>query len=177
MCRSVKNLVEKVLAAVRRVWAKVRKFLAVLIVVAAIFFPYLWPLVSAYLPAAVVTFVTATFAATGTLFATTWGGFVLRGLIAFGVAHIVSAEGAQAAADLLGDAVRSGVEAVASVTGSAAGGLLDALSSNPLFLIGAGVAIWYLFFREKDKTVIIERPEPVTDNVAPIGDGQERSYA
>lgn len=151
MCKGVKSLVNKVIDVVKSAWRSIRKFVAVLIVFAAIFFPYLWPLVASYLPAGLVTFVTASFpAATSIVFSVSWEAMALRGVIGFATASIVSSEGAAKAAEIVSGAVKDTVKFVSDVAAGAAGGVVDSFLEQPLFWAVAATALFFALRRGSD---------------------------
>lgn len=183
MCKGVKNLVNKVVDVVKSAWRSIRKFVAVLIVFAAIFFPYLWPLVASYLPAGLVTFVTASFpAATSVLFSVSWEAMALRGIVGFATASIVSSEGAAKAAALVTDAVKDTVKFVSDVAAGAAGGVVESFLEQPLFWVAAAALLYFAMRRGDDgrrgyEVFIGSKDESKTDKADKVDSGPPRPLA
>lgn len=153
MCSGVRNIVSAVIGAVKKVWNFIRKYLAILIVIVAIFFPLLWPMIAAYLPAAWVTAINAALAGSTVWGATSmfsWSALAIRGIVGLGFAYLIDSETAGDIVDKIGDVVGSVGGAIGGIIGGAVGGVASGLFSSPVgFLIIGGAALYFLT-RKKD---------------------------
>lgn len=182
MCSGVKNIISSVVRAVKKVWDFVRKYLAIIVFVIALFFPVLWPMVSTYLPASIVAVMNAAVAGSaiwGTA-AWSWTALAVRGLVGLGFAYFLSSDAASAIVDKLADVGGFLTESVVEVGTSVVGGVASGLLSSPFgwAIIGVGL---YLLLRSKEdqNTLLIARKDedkkpveqPAKQDVIKLSDG------
>lgn len=120
----------------KKLWAKLRKWLAILLVILAVVF-LIWGLLI-YVGALAATSITIAGVSVGI----TTASAVAIGAIALSGAFLVDDEAAQGAVDKVGGAVGSAAGAVGSVVGDAVGGLAGGLLSSPwIWAIGIGAFV------------------------------------
>lgn len=146
MCSGVKKVISAVVKAIKKVWDVIRKYIAYIAFFAILFFPYLLPFVTAYLPAGLVALVSGTVLTASTFTALAW-----RAVIGLAVAFVFSSEGAAEIVDKVSDVVSKTVEGVTEVAGSAAEGLASGIMSSPFALVAIGIGLWWLLSRDDEE--------------------------
>lgn len=123
----------------KKIWAKLRKFLAILLVILAVVF-LVWGLLI-YVGALAATSVVVG----GVTVGITTASAVAIGAVALSGAFLVDDDAAQSAVDKVGGAVGDAAGAVGGVVGDAVGGLAGGLFSSPwVWLVGGGLLLWSL---------------------------------
>jgi len=153
MCSGVQGIIDSVIQAVRKVWDFVRKYLAIIIFVVAICFPYVWPLVASYLPAGVAAAIEA-----ATVASATWGAtatsltaLAIRGVVGLGFAFLLDSETATEIVDKVVDIAKSVASAATSVIDGVVGTVATSLFSSPLGIALIGIAgFWLLGSGKRD---------------------------
>lgn len=126
--------------------------LTIIIVIIAIFAPYLVPLFAAFLPAWLATLLTFIAANWIYLLAVVWGlGFLLDpdGTI----------EQVERVAEILADAAST----IGGAIGTVAGGLFSGLFSSPIGIGLLAFGAWYFFLRKKDTPTLIAQDGDQSD--------------
>lgn len=121
----------------KKLWSMIKKVLVYIAIACAVFL-FLW----------------AVFASGGALltvlgFTLTATQAVVAGLALLTGAFLIDEDTAKSAVDSIADAVQSATEAVTTVTASAATGVLDGLTSSPIFWVAIAVGAVYLFGSNK----------------------------
>lgn len=168
MCSGVKSLISTVVTAVKKVWDFVRKYLAIIVFVIALFFPVLWPMVSTYLPASIVAAMNAAVVGSaiwGTA-AWSWTALAIRGLVGLGFAYFLSSDAASAIVDKLADVGGFLTESVVEIGTSVVGGVASGLLSSPVGWAIIGLGLYFLLSGRKDQNTLLitkedEKEKPV----------------
>lgn len=169
MCSASKSVVKAVIGVIRKVWNVIRKYVAYIAFFVILFFPYLWPMIEAYLPTAIATtlssFASGTFLVANTLTALAW-----RGVVGLAIASLLSSEAGAEIAERAAKVVGSTAAAAAAVAGAAAGGALEGLtglSTGSLLALAGGGFLLYLYLtrdrsaetEERDTVVQARKPD------------------
>lgn len=157
MCSGVKSLISTVVTAVKKVWDFVRKYLAIIVFVIALFFPVLWPMVSTYLPASIVAAMNAAVVGSaiwGTA-AWSWTALAVRGLVGLGFAYFLSSDAASAIVDKLADVGGFLTESVVEIGTSVVGGVASGLLSSPVGWAIIGLGLYFLLSGGKDQNTLL----------------------
>lgn len=175
MCKAAKSVIAAVVKAVKKVWDVVRKYIAYIAFFVILFFPYVWPFISAYLPAAFVTGVNAltagTFLTMSTLKALAW-----RAVVGLGAAFLFSSEGARDIVDKATDVVGGTLQGVTEVIGEGASSVVAGILSNPWAFVAIGVGLYLLLGRGRTEVAVVapaEEEQPEKDSYGP----RDRAYA
>lgn len=157
MCGSAKKVFKKVASLVRKVWAVIRKYLAYIVFVVALFFPVVWPMIAAYLPAGIVAGITSITAGT-IMTSSTLAAFAWRGVVGLALAYILSSEGADDIVGAVKKTTDKVIGAVGEMTSSAVGSTISTLLKSPWVLAAAGGTLFFLLARgKKENKVVIEQ--------------------
>lgn len=146
MCSGVKSLISSVVKAVKKIWDFVRKYLAIIIFIIALFFPVLWPMVATYLPASIVAVINAAVAGSAIWgsAAWSWTALALRGLVGLGFAYLLSSDAASAIVDKIADVGGFLTESVVEIGSSVVGGAVSGLFSSPWAWVALGIGLFIL---------------------------------
>lgn len=154
MCKAVKSVIAAVVKAVKKAWNIVRKYIAYIAFFVTLFFPYVWPFISAYLPAGFVMGVNAltagTFLTMSTLKALAW-----RAVVGLAAAFLFSSDAAEEIVDKASDVVGGTLRGITEVAGGAVGGVAEGVLSNPWALVAIGVGLFFLLRRSSREDVIV----------------------
>lgn len=175
-------MISSVVSAVKKVWDFVRKYLAIIVFVIALFFPVLWPMVATYLPASIVAVMNAAVAGSaiwGTA-AWSWTALAVRGMVGLGFTYLLSSDAAGAIVDKLADVGGFLTESVAEIGASAIGGAASGLLSSPVGWAIIGLGLYLLIRRREDQNTLLITQEdekekqveqPAKQDVIELSDG------
>lgn len=152
MCSGVKGVFDAVSNFISKVWNAVKKYLVYIIIVAAIFYPFLIPFLQTTLSPAL--YAALTEAAAGTIWASAtaggWYGFVIRAIVGFAIGYLVDEETTDEVVAAVTEAAKNTAEAVTGVLVGVTGGVVSGLFSSPWVVLGAGALLWWMFGKSKD---------------------------
>lgn len=176
MCAMGAEALDFVKSAISKVWKAVKKYLVYIIIIAALFWPFLAPFVVSMLPTGVAA-VLGPYLATATY--VTFGDMLvaaaIRVTIAVAFCYLIDEEAAQSVVNWAVDGTVEIVEAVAELAGDLVSAVGTGLfGENWLWWLVGGVAAYmYLSSSGKTQTVLVPAA-PITeeeDSEAPTGSG------
>lgn len=149
MCSGAKSVARKVIGVLKKTWNFIRKYLAVIVFVVAVFFPYLVPFLQAYLSPALYGFLTS-----GQLGSVMLGeslkSMAIRAVIGLGAAYIISTEGGDAIVRKAADVAGKITEGAGTIIGGVAGGIAASIPGWLWIAAGGALAFVVLGRRKTD---------------------------
>lgn len=176
MCMMGAEALAFVKSAISKVWKAVKKYLVYIIIIAALFWPFLAPFVVSMLPTGVAA-VLGPYLATATYvtFSDVLIAAAIRVTIAVAFCYLIDEEAAQSVVDWAADGAVEIVEAVAEL----AGGLVSAVGSglfgeNWLWWLVGGVVVYsYISSSGNSSTVIVPAAPIEEEDDSDGGDGAD----
>lgn len=145
----LKSLIKSIGRFLKKIWDKIRPFLAIIALVALVMAPVLAPWLATIAFPSFLSWVPALFAAVGS----SWWVSALVGL---GVGAALDSGAvthlANGVIGTVGDIASTAVSAAVDVASTAASAITSSLLSSPLFWLIGGVAVLYLFSSNDDES-------------------------
>lgn len=164
MCSGVKGVFDAVSSFISKVWNAVKKYLVYIIIIAAIFYPFLIVYLQTTLGPTL--YAALTEAAVGTVWASAtaggWYGFVIRAIVGFAIGYLVDEETTDEVVAAVTEAAKNTAEAVTGVLVGVTGGVVSGLFSSPWVVLGAGALLWWMFGKSKDEDTERKSASPAT---------------
>lgn len=143
---------KKLLKLLKKIWDKIRPFLAIIALVFAVFAPMLAPWLATLALPSYLAWVPALATGLAGL------GWPLSAAIGLGVAAVIDSDTVKDVIDKVGDAAGQIGGAIGGVIGSTVGGLL---SSPAVWLIGGGLLLFWAMSGNDESEIVVERTASV----------------
>lgn len=145
MCTGAELLISKVASLISKAWKVVKKYLVYIIVIVAVFYPFLFPMISSFLGPTLAAIFTPAAGSIWAAGAFSWQAFALRAMVGLAIGYLLDSETASDIVEGVARVTKETVEKVAEIVGDAAGSLLGSFFSSP-FGIALAVAAGVYFF-------------------------------
>lgn len=165
MCSGVKKAFSAVARLLKKIWNVIRKYLVYIIMIVAIFWPFLMPMLLTYLPAGLAAIIPTTGAwAVGAL---SLQSLAIRVAVGLAISFFIDSETTREVVDKMKDVAGDVVEAVGDIAAGVAGGALDAIMKNPVLLGTAAALFWWFFIRDEDGDPVYVGPGAGSESKSP----------
>lgn len=157
MCSAAKKVFDAIKNVLKKIWDVIRKYIVYIVIICAIFWPFILPMLLAYLPAGL-----AVMLPTAGVWATTalsWQALAWRAIAGLAIGFLIDKDTTSKIVGKVADVAKDVAGAVGEIAGGAIEGVTSGLFSGNLglWLVG-GVVAWVILTRDSDDQQVSTSP-------------------